>query len=50
MSLAQLTRDCVTACSRHIHIGDHHVRPEQSAKIKGLISPEHDMNLMSLVA
>lgn len=50
MSLAQLTRDCVTAYSGHIHIGDHHVWPEQSAEIKRLIPPQRDLNLMSLVA
>ena len=50
MPLAQLTRDCVAACSRHVHIGDHHVWPEQPAEIKGLVSPQRDEDFMSLVA
>jgi hypothetical protein len=50
MSLVQLARDRVTARSRHIHIGDHHVRPEQAAEVKRLIPAQHDLDLMSLVA
>lgn len=50
MSLVQLARDRVAACSRHIHIRDHYVGPEEPAEIKCLIPPQHDMNLMSLVA
>jgi len=50
MPLAQLAGDCVAACSRHIYIGDQHVRPEQPAEPKRLVPPQRDQNLVSFVA
>lgn len=47
---SQFTRNGVTARSGHIHIRDHHVRPEQPAQVERLVPAKDNLDFVSLVA
>ncbi len=46
---SQLTRNGVTARSGHVHIRDHHIRPEQPAQVERLVAAKDHLDLVSLV-
>jgi hypothetical protein len=46
---SQLTRNGVTAGSGHIHIRDHHIRPEQPAQVERIVAAKDNLDVVSLV-